>query len=299
MHSPRLQQAPATEDALWQAIVAVSDRVRAGERGPFSIPGPPAPGSSAASAIRIEIGGHWSSRDALPASARDLLDLYLPVAMSPPGRSLVVGHLGQSLDGRIATDSGDSFYVTGERNLDHLHRLRALCDAVVVGAGTVRHDDPRLTVRRVPGRHPVRVVVDTNRRLGGGYRLFRDQNAPTLLACAEDCIDAAAMPPGVEVVGLRRRDDGLDLRQLLDLLARRGLHRVFVEGGGVTVSRFLEQGCLHRLQVAVAPLIIGSGRHGINLPRVESLAGCQRPVTRQFRQGEDMLFDCILGGGHD
>ena len=297
MHNPRLQASPA-EGPLWQTIVALSDRVRAGEQGPFFISAPAVAGFSATSVIRIELGGHWSGREGLPAPALDLLDLYLPVAMSPLGQNLVVGHLGQSLDGRIATDSGDSFYVTGERNLDHLHRLRALCDAVVVGAGTVCHDDPWLTVRRVAGSHPVRVVIDTNRRLGGDYRLFHDTSAPTLLFCADDRIDAGPLPDGIEVIGLRRRDDGLDLRQLLDLLARRGLHRVFVEGGGVTVSRFLEQGCLHRLQLAVAPLIIGSGRHGINLSKVQALADCLRPTTRQFRQGEDMLFDCVLHSGH-
>ena len=86
----------------------------------------------------------------------------------------VVAHLGQSLDGRIAAANGASRWVTGEQDIVHNHRMRALFDAVVVGAGTVRHDDPQLTVRAVPGPHPVRVVLDTQRRLGPDYRVFND-----------------------------------------------------------------------------------------------------------------------------
>ncbi len=97
----------------------------------------------------------------------------------------MVGRLAQTLDGRIATASGSSQWIGGPGDILHTHRLRALCHAVVVGAGTVRHDDPRLTTREAPGPHPVRVVIDTDRRLAGEYGLFRD-GPPTLLACAAD-----------------------------------------------------------------------------------------------------------------
>ena len=102
----------------------------------------------------------WESR--LPADdpRSDMLNLYLPICSATSARPLTVGHLGQSLDGFIATPSGDSQTVTGGDNIVHLHRLRALCDAVVVGAGTVAADDPQLTTRHVPGPHPLRVVFD-------------------------------------------------------------------------------------------------------------------------------------------
>src|SRR5262247_2653421 len=87
---------------------------------------------------------------------RPLIDLYLPICSATAARPVTVGHLGQSLDGFIATHAGESRWVTGEENMRHMHRLRALCDAVVVGAGTVAFDDPRLTTRLVAGANPRR-----------------------------------------------------------------------------------------------------------------------------------------------
>ena len=91
---------------------------------------------------------------------RAMIDLYLPICSATVVNPVTVGHLGQSLDGFIATHSGESQYVTGEENILHLHRMRALCDAVVVGAGTVAADDPQLTTRHVDGPNPLRVVLD-------------------------------------------------------------------------------------------------------------------------------------------
>jgi len=227
--------------------------------------------------------------------AQRLLELYLPLCQGTPAR-FVVAHLGQSLDGRIAAVNGASHWVTGEEDIVHNHRMRALFDAVVVGAGTVRHDDPQLTVRAVPGPHPVRVVLDTRRRLGPDYRVFTDREAPTLLLCAEGLAAAGERLGQAEVVGIPTRDGGLCLCAVLERLAGRGLGRVFVEGGGITVSRFLAAGCLHRLQITIAPLIIGSGRPSITLPEVERVSAALRPEIRRVALGDDLLFECRLDG---
>jgi riboflavin-specific deaminase-like protein len=165
---------------------------------------------------------------------------------------------------------------------------------VVVGAGTVRLDDPQLTVRRCAGPNPVRAVVDSGRRLGSSHRLFTDRAARTLLLCTQELAQAGERPGEAELVGVPGDGNGLYPHAILDVLAARGLDLVFVEGGGVTVSRFLEAGALDRLQVTVAPLILGSGRPSITLSEVDSLAGALRPRTRRFLLGEDVLFDCVL-----
>jgi len=218
-------------------------------------------------------------------------ELYgaLRAASSTP---LTVAHLGQSLDGFIATCSGDSRYVNGRGNLLHLHRMRALCDAIVVGAGTIAADDPQLTTRLVPGPNPVRVVLDPNRRLDSGYRVFTDGAAPTVLACRARHADR---PQGAaEVLAVPDTDGAFDLAALLAALHARGWRRVFVEGGGRTVSAFLAAGLLDRLQLAVAPFIIGDGRPAIRLPPPARLGDCRRPSHRIYRMGEDILFDCDL-----
>ena len=99
---------------------------------------------------------------------------------------------------------------------------------------------------------------------------------------------------GVEILGLPVGDDGFDPGAVLAELARRDLHRVLVEGGGVTVSRFLAADLLDRLHVSVAPLLIGSGRPGITLPEVRTLGEARRPPVRHFLVGSDLLFDLDL-----
>jgi riboflavin-specific deaminase-like protein len=227
------------------------------------------------------------------SQALPLLDLYLPMCVAAPGRPVTVGHLGQGLDGYIATDSGDSNFVTGPENILHLHRMRALCDAVVVGAQTVARDDPRLTTRLAAGTNPVRVVLDPRRRLGADRRVFADGEAETLLVCTPDA--GQAPPPGqAELLSIAADDRGLQLDALLDALHARGLLSVFVEGGGATVSGFLQAGLLDRLHVAIAPIVTGRGRPGLRIAARDRIDECLRPRHRVFAMGSDVLFDCDL-----
>lgn len=229
---------------------------------------------------------------AAPAAVRPLLELYAPLCSTHSGKTFTVAHLGQSLDGHIATASGDSYYVTGPDNVRHLHRLRALCSAVVVGAGTVARDDPQLTVRHVAGPNPVRVVLDPNGRLDARRRVFTDGAARTLVVHAAGL--AARAPGAAEKLEVPAEGGSLKLDVLLERLRDRGLTSVFVEGGGATVSRFLEAGLLDRLQVAIAPLVTGRGYPGLSVRARDRIGDCLRPAHRVFTMGGDVLFDCDL-----
>ena len=111
----------------------------------------------AAPLVEVSREGSWTAQVPVTEAGAELLDLYLPMALACRNRPLTVAHLGQSLDGRIATLNGASCPINGPENLTHLHRMRALCDAIIVGASTVECDNPQLTTRRVTGPHPVPV----------------------------------------------------------------------------------------------------------------------------------------------
>jgi len=265
-----------------------------------------------------------------PASAhwfafyKPLLDARLAPARaraSAASSPWVLAQLGQSLDGCIATASGDSHFVTGAPSLLHLHRLRALCDAVLVGAGTVAADDPQLTTRRVSGPHAVRVVLDPAARLDGRARVFRDAAAPTLWLCdrrhaaqaqarlagaaaevlaVEGLLDAGDPAKPTDPVNPANTAEvtkaGPDLARAMAVLAARGLRVLLVEGGGITVSRCLAAGVLDRLHLVIAPVLIGSGRRGLQHVGPARLADCLRPPARQLALGDDMLWDLDLRG---
>jgi diaminohydroxyphosphoribosylaminopyrimidine deaminase/5-amino-6-(5-phosphoribosylamino)uracil reductase len=243
--------------------------------------------------LELSDSGGWQASVPPTAAAQDLLDLYLPLARGP---DLVIGQLGQSLDGRIATVSGRSHYITGPEDIRRLHRLRALVDAVIVGAETVAHDDPQLTVREVDGENPVRVVLDPDGRLGKDCRVFSDGAVRTLVVRrATDPPTDPRTPEAPEIVTLPSADPGgFEPGAVLEALRGRGFRRVLVEGGGVTVSRFLEAGLLDRLHLTVAPILMGSGRRGITLPPIETLDQALRPPCRHFSLGDDLLFDMDL-----
>jgi len=236
---------------------------------------------------------HRDAPGALPPGP--LAALFAPLLLPPRAADgcTVVGRLAQTLDGRIATVSGSSQWIGGEGDLLHTHRLRALCHAVLVGSSTIRQDDPRLTTRLCPGPDPVRVILDTEYRLRPDYGVFR-AGPPTLLLCADD----AAGPERcgtAEVLRLPRDPHGgLAIPAILAALAGRGLTRLFVEGGGVTVSRFLAAGCLDRLHVTVAPVLLGSGIPAFTLPEAARIADGLRFAWTIHPLDTDVLFDIAL-----
>ncbi len=208
------------------------------------------------------------------------------------GAPVVVAQVGQTLDGRIATVSGASKYISGREALKHLHRLRASVDAVIVGVGTVVADDPQLTVRLVDGGNPVRVVIDPRGRMSPDARMLHDGEGDVLVICATE----ARPPEGVEAIRLGcDARTGFSPHAIVKALAARGLGRILVEGGAETLARFLDAGRVDLLHVLVAPMILGSGKPGFTLRPIERLDDALRPLTEVhlFDDG-DVLFTCDM-----
>ena len=219
-------------------------------------------------------------------------DIFGPLRQGAVDDLVLIGQCGQSIDARIATPSGHSHYINGEGGLAHLHRLRALVDAVVIGVGTVIADDPQLTVRRVAGPSPARVVIDPNGRLPSAARVLAADGIRRLVITRAP---ARTQPPsGVEIVAVAPDKGQLAPAAIVAALAARGLRRILVEGGADTVSRFLAAGCLDRLHILVAPIILGAGPTSLTLPAVERVGDAVRAPMRVHTLGGDVLLDCDL-----
>jgi diaminohydroxyphosphoribosylaminopyrimidine deaminase / 5-amino-6-(5-phosphoribosylamino)uracil reductase len=257
-----MQRAEVT-DAVWEAVLAA----RAGRR---SAPDP-----------------DW------PAAARAAWSLYAPLALDRRNAPYVYAQVGQSLDGRIATESGDARDVSGRDGLCHLHRCRALADAVIIGVRTAISDDPRLTVRLVRGANPARVVIDPKGRLPNEAAVLKPDGARRIVIQAGE----SRRPAGVEVITLPVSGDWISPMLIRKVLAARGLGRLLVEGGGITIAGFLEAGLLQRLHVCIAPLIIGAGPAGLRTSPVARLADALRPEMHVYGLDTDVVFDCALDPG--
>jgi len=229
------------------------------------------------------------TRDPLPSPWHAI---FAPLRYGTKDDLVVIGQFGQSIDARIATVAGHSHYINGSAGLAHLHRLRALVDAVVVGVGTALADDPQLTVRHVAGPSPARVVIDPNGRLPATARLLNnDGNRRLVLTTAAA---STRLPAGVDRVWLPQADGQIAPAVILAALAERGFRRIMIEGGADTVSRFLAAGCLDRLHVVIAPIIMGAGPSSITLPPVARVHEALRAPMRVHVLGEEVLLDCDL-----
>jgi 3,4-dihydroxy 2-butanone 4-phosphate synthase / GTP cyclohydrolase II len=220
-----------------------------------------------------------------------LLDRYGPLVAAGP--TITIAQLAQSVDGFIASRTGDANYVSGDEDREHLHRLRALVDAVVVGAQTVVTDDPLLTTRSVPGPSPVRVIIDPAARIPRDARVLTEGSARTLWCVATAPRGTTEVASHVDLVVLPFLDGRFQPRALLDMLRARGLGRVLVEGGGRTVSDFLTAGVLDRLYVTTAPILIGDGIPGVRFEGADLLADALTASVRRFSLGRDLctVFD--------
>jgi riboflavin-specific deaminase-like protein len=205
----------------------------------------------------------------------------------------VVVKLAQSLDGRIATASGDSKWISSEAERRVSHALRAACDAVAVGVGTVVLDDPQLTVRAVPGASPIRVVFDSCLRIPLGSRLLTDDGSTLVLTTERSDPETRhavrQAGAGIEVVA---HDDGLvDLAAGLCRLRQLGMEVVLVEGGATLVTALISSGLVDRLIVAVAPIVIGAGIDGIGDLGIDRVAGAYALTNRTIAAvGDDVLI---------
>jgi GTP cyclohydrolase II len=210
-----------------------------------------------------------------------------------PDRPYVILKYAQTLDGRIATAGGDAKWISGPGERRISHALRAACDAVAVGAGTVLADDPQLTVRMVPGASPIRVVLDSTLRVPTDARVFAPDASTIILATerSDPARRAALQERAVTVAVVRDGPDGIDLADGLARLRRLGIRSLLVEGGARVITSMLRGRLVDRVVVAVAPLLLGAGTDAVGDLGTKLVADGLRLVHRTVHQvGPDLMI---------
>jgi 3,4-dihydroxy 2-butanone 4-phosphate synthase/GTP cyclohydrolase II len=207
-------------------------------------------------------------------------------------RPYVVLKYAQTLDGRIATRTGDSKWISCEDERRVSHALRAACDAVLVGVGTVLVDDPQLTVRMVPGVSPLRVVLDSTLRIPAGAKILAE-DARTMIISTREARRARRIElvdRGVAVHAVDPHPAGVDARAAMRLLRTTGVRSVLIEGGARVLTSFLKEGLADRLIVGVAPVILGKGTDAVGDLDIASITdGIQIANRSVCRAGDDLL----------
>jgi len=235
----------------------------------------------------------------LEDECRALNKVYLKYTST--GMPFVTVKFAQTLDGRIATAAGASRWISSPPSRRIAHRLRARHDAILVGVGTVLADDPELTTRLVPGRNPVRVVLDSRLSIPLEARVLKDQPAARTLVAAAPAADkekaAALAKMDIEVLTVPPDAAGrVDIGVLMKTLAERQISSVLVEGGAAAITSFLRLGLADKLVVFIAPKVLGKGTDSVGELNITDISKTLNlTYEKVYRSGEDIVVEARVG----
>lgn len=219
-------------------------------------------------------------------SNKQLFDLYTSYALLPfyarkLNKIYVVSHFAQTLDGRIASKSGDSKWIGNRENLVHAHRMRALLDGIMVGSKTLKADDPKLSVRHVAGDDPQKILI-------GGDNLDIDEY---YISKNEFIAFNQGLKTKGRTFSLKKKNNLFNTAEILNNLKEIGIRSVYIEGGALTASSFLTQKAIDQVQVHFAPIILGSGITGFNFEGADHLEEAVYFKSFRYRPiGNQMMF---------
>ena len=217
-----------------------------------------------------------------------LFKMYLPLIFNNQ-KNYVIAHLAQTLDGLIATKSGESKYISSKENLFHIHALRAISDIIIVGYKTVQFDNPMLTTRLVKGENPMRIIIDKDNKLSKKYNVFSNEDDK-----GYKIISDKLKSRNTNIFQLPLINNQFDEKDIISLMTKLNKSIIFIEGGGMTISKFYQENLINKLYLCISPIILGEGISSFILPEKQSLSEIKQHEITYSIMGTDILCDINL-----
>ena len=225
----------------------------------------------------------------LNSDLKILMESYLQIIFNKSKYPYIFGHLAQTLDGYIATESGESRYISSIDNLEHLHMLRAISDVVLVGSNTVKFDNPKLTTRLVKGPNPMRVVIDKNDTIKNSCNLLKNKDRKGFKIVSDK------LKPNYEnIFSLPLKKDEFRITDIISLLKSLGNKIIFIEGGGNIISHFYRKKSLNRLHLCISPILIGRGISSFIIDKNVKINEAKIKKISYIKMGKDILCNIKL-----
>ena len=211
---------------------------------------------------------------------QSILDILLPILRK--NKKLVIAQIGQSIDGRIALNNGNSHYINNPKSIIYLHCLRSISDAIIVGSNTIKKDDPLLTTRKIKGTNPKRIIIDGSLSLNNKYKIFNDGNENIIFTKSNKNIRLN----NSTIIRLKEKNF---TKNLITQIKKLKYKNILVEGGSKTISELINNKYIDILQFMIAPILIGSGINSLNLIEISNLNKAIRP-KHNFNELENEII---------
>ena len=211
---------------------------------------------------------------------QSILNILLPILRK--NKKLVIAQIGQSIDGRIALNNGNSHYINNPKSIIYLHCLRSISDAIIVGSNTIKNDDPLLTTRKIKGTNPKRIIIDGSLSLNNKYKIFNDGNENIIFTKSNKNIRLN----NSTIIRLKEKNF---TKNLITQIKKLKYKNILVEGGSKTISELINNKYIDILQFMIAPILIGSGINSLNLKEISNLNKAIRP-KHNFNELENEII---------
>lgn len=211
---------------------------------------------------------------------QSILNILVPILRK--NKKLVIAQIGQSIDGRIALNNGNSHYINNPKSIIYLHCLRSISDAIIVGSNTIKNDDPLLTTRKIRGKNPKRIIIDGSLSLNNKYKIFNDGNENIIFTKSNKNIRLN----NSTIIRLKEKNF---TKNLITQIKKLKYKNILVEGGSKTISELINNKYIDILQFMIAPILIGSGINSLNLKEISNLDKAIRP-KHNFNELENEII---------